>query len=60
MHGATKGTKVVAGTLGDESSAGENLIGAALGAVPGAALYGMRGGCCLGCKRFESRLGKAF
>lgn len=60
MYGAIKGTKVVAGALGDESGAGENLIGAAFGAVPGAAFYGMRGGAVWGVKGFKAGWKKSF
>jgi len=60
MHGAVKGTKLVAGTLGDESGAGENLIGVALGAVPGAAFYGIRGGTVWGAKGLKVGFEKSF
>lgn len=60
MHGAVKGTKVVAGTLGDETGAGENLIGVAIGAVPGAALYGIRGGTVWGLKGLKVGWEKPF
>lgn len=60
MHGAVKGTKVVASALGDEAGAGENLIGIAIGAVPGATLYGIRGGSVWGAKGLKVGWGKPF
>lgn len=60
MHGAVKGTKAVAGTLGDESGIGENLIGVATGAVPGAILYGIRGGTVWGFKGLKVGWEKPF
>lgn len=60
MHGAHKGTKIVAGTLGDETGVGESLIGVAVGAVPGAILYGIRGGSVWGAKGLKVGWGKPF
>ncbi len=60
MHGAVKGTKVVAGALGDETGAGETLVGLAVGAVPGAVLYGMRGGAVWGLKGLKVGWEKPF
>lgn len=60
MQGAHRGTKVVAGTLGDETGVGESLIGVAIGAVPGAILYGMRGGGVWGAKGLKVGWEKPF
>lgn len=60
MRGAIKGTKVVASALGDESGAGETLVGLAVGAIPGAVLYGMRGGAVWGLKGLKVGWEKPF
>ena len=44
VRGAVKGTKSVAGALGDENGAGETLVGLAVGAAPGAVVHGLVGG----------------
>lgn len=44
VRGAVKGTKAVAGALGDEDGAGETLAGVIFGAAPGAVVHGTVGG----------------
>ncbi len=44
VRGAVKGTKAVAGALGDEDGAGETLAGIVFGAAPGAVVHGLVGG----------------
>ena len=60
IRGAVKGTKAVAGALGDEDGAGETLAGLALGAVPGAAVHGTVGGLMWGTKGFIAGWEKPF
>jgi hypothetical protein len=44
VRGAVKGTKAVAGALGDEDGAGETLAGIIFGAAPGAVVHAVVGG----------------
>jgi hypothetical protein len=60
LRGAVKGTKVVAGALGDEDGAGETLVGVVLGAAPGAAIHGTVGGLLWFGKGFVAGLEKPF
>ena len=60
VRGAVKGTKAVAGALGDEDGAGETVAGVALGAVPGAAVHGLIGGLLWSGKGFVAGLEKPF
>lgn len=60
IRGAVKGTKAVAGALGDEDGAGEQLVGLALGAAPGAAIHAVVGGLLWGGKGFIKGWEKPF
>ena len=60
IRGAVKGTKAVAGALGDEDGAVESIAGIALGAAPGAAIHGLLGGLQWGTKGFIEGWGKPF
>ena len=60
IRGAVKGTKAVAGALGDENGAGETIAGIALGAAPGAAVHGVVGGLLWGGKGFLEGWDKPF
>lgn len=60
IRGAVKGTKAVAGALGDEDGAGETLVGLALGAAPGAAVHAAVGGLLWGGKGFVAGWEKPF
>lgn len=52
IRGAVKGTRAVAGALGDEDGAVETVAGIALGAGPGAAVHAVAGGLLWGAKGF--------
>ncbi|MBI2995914.1 MAG: hypothetical protein HYY52_04340 [Candidatus Melainabacteria bacterium] len=60
VRGAIKGTKAVAGALGDEDGAVETLAGLAVGAAPGAAVHGLLGGTLWTAKGFQSGFEKPF
>ena len=60
IRGAIKGTKAVAGALGDEKGAIETLAGLALGAAPGGAVHGLLGGILWGAKGFKAGWNKPF
>ena len=60
IRGARKGTKAVAGALGDEKGAGETLAGIVFGAAPGAAVHGLAGGLLWGAKGFIEGWDKPF
>ena len=60
IRGAVKGTKTVAGALGDENGTGETLAGIAVGAAPGAAVHGTLGGLLWGGKGFVAGWDKPF
>jgi hypothetical protein len=60
FRGAVKGTKAVAGALGDEDGAGETLVGIILGAAPGAAIHAVVGGLLWGGKGFLAGWEKPF
>ena len=60
IRGAVKGTKAVAGAVGDENGAGETLVGLAVGAGPGAAVHGVVGGLTWGIKGFKAGWDKPF
>lgn len=57
-RGSIKGTKAVAGALGDEDGAGETLAGVIFGAAPGAVVHGLVGGLEWGAKGFVEGLQK--
>ena len=57
-RGAIRGTKAVAGALGDENGAGETLAGIIFGAAPGAAIHATVGGLEWGAKGFVQGLQK--
>lgn len=60
IRGAVKGTKAVAGALGDENGAGETLAGFIFGAAPGAAVHATAGGLLWGAKGFIAGWEKPF
>lgn len=60
VRGAIKGTRAVAGALGDEHGAAETLAGIAVGAAPGAAVHGLLGGLQWWAKGFIEGWGKPF
>ena len=60
VRGAVKGTKAVAGALGDENGAAETLAGIAFGAAPGAAVHGLAGGLLWAGKGFVKGWDKPF
>lgn len=60
VRGAVKGTKAVAGALGDEHGTGETLVGLAIGAAPGALVHGVAGGLLWGAKGFIAGWEKPF
>lgn len=60
VRGAVKGTKAVAGALGDEDGAGETLAGLVFGAGPGAAVHATVGGLLWGAKGFIAGWEKPF
>ena len=60
VRGAIKGTKAVAGALGDENGGAETLAGIAVGAAPGAAVHGLLGGLQWWAKGFVEGWGKPF
>ncbi len=60
VRGAVKGTKAVAGALGDEDGAGETVAGLAFGAAPGAIVHGLAGGLLWSGKGFLAGLEKPF
>ncbi len=58
VRGAVKGTKAVAGALGDEDGAGETLAGVIFGAAPGAVVHALVGGLMWGGKGLWAGLEK--
>ncbi len=60
VRGAAKGTKAVAGALGDEKGAGETLAGVIFGAAPGAVVHGTVGGLLWGGKGLIAGWDKPF
>lgn len=54
IRGTVKGTKAVAGALGDENGAVETIAGLAVGAAPGAVVHGTLGGILWGAKGFKA------
>ena len=60
IRGAVKGTKAVAGALGDENGAVETLAGFAVGAAPGGVVHGALGGLQWGAKGFTKGWDKPF
>ncbi len=60
VRGAVKGTKAVAGALGDEDGVGETLAGITFGAAPGAAVHSLVGGLLWGGKGFVTGWEKPF
>ena len=60
VRGAVKGTKAVAGALGDEKGAGETLAGVLIGAAPGAAVHATVGGLLWSGKGFVKGWEKPF
>jgi len=60
IRGAVKGTKAVAGALGDEDGAIESLVGLALGAAPGGAVHATLAGIKWGAKGFQAGWEKPF
>lgn len=60
MHGAVKGTRAVAGALGDEHGAGETVAGVIFGAAPGAVVHGVVDGLTWAGKGFVEGLERPF
>ena len=60
VRGAVKGTKAVAGALGDENGSLETLAGLAVGAAPGAAVHATAGGLIWAGKGFLEGWEKPF
>ena len=60
LRGAVKGTRAVAGALGDEHGTVESVAGFAIGAAPGAAVHGTLGGLRWGAKGFIAGWDKPF
>ncbi len=60
VRGAVKGTKAVAGALGDEDGAGETLAGVIFGAAPGAVVHAVYGGLLWTAKGLWAGLEKPF
>ena len=60
IRGAQKGTKAVAGALGDEDGAVETVAGLAIGAAPGGVIHGTLGGFEWGAKGFTRGWDKPF
>ena len=60
VRGAVKGTKAVAGALGDEDGAAETLVGVAVGAAPDGVVHGLVGGLLWWGKGFLAGWDKPF